>query len=162
MTNTTTVNSGALLVFDSGATFNSGSLVNNGEIDLNGLTAIAGGGAVNNSGLIRGEGQFTSSVTNSFGGEICADSGKRIKLTGVNGANGGKINLQGGTAEFSQALTNNGNGLIAGRGTLITGGTGLLNQANVALSSGITDVFGKVNNNTGSGPRKSPSPATRL
>ena len=58
--------------------------------------------------------------------------------------------MQGGTAEFSQALTNTGTGLIDGRGTLITGGTGLLNQANVALSSGITDVFGNVNNNTGS------------
>jgi autotransporter-associated beta strand protein len=150
VTNATTVNSGALLVIDSGASYTSGSLVNNGEVDLSGLTAIAGGGSVSNSGLIRGEGQFTSSVTNNAVGEIRAEAGKRIKLSGPNGANAGRVNLQGGTAEFAEPLTNTANGLIDGRGTLITGGTGLLNQANIALSSGITDVFGKVNNSTGS------------
>jgi len=62
----------------------------------------------------------------------------------------GKINLQGGTAEFSQALFNGGTGQIVGRGTLKVGGTGLQNNGNIALSSGITDVFGDVNNSSGS------------
>src|SRR5690606_28143568 len=46
-----------------------------------------------------------------------------------------------------QALTNGSNGRIAGRGTLMTGG--LTNNGHVALSSGVTDVFGDVVNNTG-------------
>ena len=135
------------------ATFG-GASTNAGEIQLGGATALlTGAGTLANTGLIRGDGVIANNVTNNFGGEIRGDSGKRIKFTGVNGSNGGKINLQGGTAEFSQALTNTGNGLIAGRGTLIVGGTGLLNQANVALSAGITDVFGKVNNSTGVGTK---------
>jgi autotransporter-associated beta strand protein len=128
-----------------------GGSVNAGEIQLGGASALlTGAGALSNAGLLHGDGVIAIPVVNSPGGEILAENGKRIKLTGTNGANAGKISLQGGTAEFSQSLTNTGNGLIAGRGTLITGGTGLLNQANVAFSSGITDVFGKVNNNTAS------------
>ena len=98
-------------------------------------------------------------VNNNVPGEIRAESGKRIKLAGVNGSNVGLINLQGGTAEFSQALFNGGTGQIVGRGTLKVGGTGLQNNGNIALSSGITDVFGDVNNSTGSRPKASPSRA---
>src|SRR5262249_51903940 len=61
----------------------------------------------------------------------------------------GKINLQGGTAEFTNALTNGSTGQIIGRGTLKVGGVGLTNQGSIAFASGITDVFGDVNNNTG-------------
>jgi fibronectin-binding autotransporter adhesin len=170
------VNNAGSLTLDAGSLAISGALANNaggfvyigqnkvatvggvstnaGEIQLGGATALlTGAGTLANTGLIRGDGVITNNVTNNFGGEIRGESGKRIKFTGVNGSNGGKINLQGGTAEFSQALTNTGNGLIAGRGTLIVGGTGLLNQANVALSAGITDIFGKVNNSTGVGTK---------
>jgi len=59
------------------------------------------------------------------------------------------FNLQSGTAEFSQSVTNASGGSITGRGTLITGGTGLNNLGSIALSSGITDVYGDVVNNTG-------------
>jgi hypothetical protein len=109
---------------------------------------LSGSGAMTNSGLLRGDGVVNKPVNNNATGEIRAESGKRIKLTGVNGSNVGLINLQGGTAEFSQSLFNGGTGRITGRGTLKVGGTGLQNNGNIALSSGITDVFGNVNNSS--------------
>jgi fibronectin-binding autotransporter adhesin len=158
VTNATTVNSGALLVLDSGGAFTSGSLINNGEIDLDGLTAVAAGGTVSNSGLIRGEGRFASSVTNNAGGEIRAESGKRIKLAGTNGPDTGNINLQGGTAEFSQPLTIATTGQINGQGNLIVatgsntgiGATqtsvfGLADNGTIQFSGGDTNIYGSVN-----------------
>jgi hypothetical protein len=104
----------------------------------------SGGAGLNNSGLIRGDGIVAKNVNNSAGGEIRAEAGKRIKFTGVNGSNAGRINLQGGTAEFSQALTNATGGQFVGRGTLLTGG--LTNSGFVVFSSGIADVYGDVTN----------------
>jgi hypothetical protein len=130
----------------------SSNIVNNnegGELYLEGPTALVTGTSLFNSGLIRGEGKLTNSVTNISTGEIRAENAKRIKLEGTNAPNAGQINLQGGTAEFLQPLTNSSTGQITGRGTLITGGTGLNNVGNIALSSGITDIFGDVLNDTG-------------
>jgi T5SS/PEP-CTERM-associated repeat protein/autotransporter-associated beta strand protein len=141
-------NAGALAI-DSGILNVTTAFTNSGEIFLDGgLATLGGAGAITNAGLIRGDGKVAKSVNNNAGGEIRAELGKRIKLEAASGANAGKINLQGGTAEFAQALTNGPNGQIEGRGTLIT--SGLTNQGHVALSGGITDVFGDVNNATGS------------
>ncbi|MDX1964076.1 MAG: hypothetical protein SFX18_13060 [Pirellulales bacterium] len=149
VTNITTVTPGSLLIVGTGGDFSSGSLGNSGEIILGSLSATISGGTVFNNGLIRGDGRFQSQVTNNTAGVIRAESGDRIKFEGTNGPNSGRINLQGGTAEFLQPLTNGGTGQITGRGTLVTGGTGLNNLGNVALSSGISDIFGDVLNNTG-------------
>lgn len=143
------LNSGSMVV-DTGILNVNSNIASNGEIYLaGGLATLGGTGAVNNSGLIRGDGVVTKVVNNNAIGEIRAEFGKRLKLSGVNGANAGQINLQGGTAEFAQALTNASGGQIIGRGTIIVGGAGLSNQGHVALSSGISDVFGDVTNNTG-------------
>jgi hypothetical protein len=153
VTHATTINAGSLLVVESGAGFTTGSIANSGELVLDGLAAAAISSTMSNSGLIRGEGRIVGNVTNATGGEIRAEAGKRLKLQGTNGTNAGKINLQGGTAEFTQALTNGATGQILGRGALSVGGTGLNNQGHVAFSSGITDVFGDVVNNTGDAAR---------
>jgi fibronectin-binding autotransporter adhesin len=155
VTNTTTINPGSLLLVESGAGFSTGSLANSGEFDLDGLAATANATTVSNSGLIRGEGRIVATAasnafTNNSTGELRAENGQRIKIIGTNAANSGKINLQGGTAEFTQPLTNGSTGQILGRGTLITGGTGLTNSGNIALSGGLTDVFGDLNNATSS------------
>ncbi len=149
----TAIDVGALLVVESGAKFTSGSIANSGDLVLDGLAATATAPTVSNAGLIRGEGRIVGSLINTTAGEIRAEAGKRIKLQGANSANAGIINLQGGTAEFTQALTNGPTGQITGRGTLSVGGAGLTNQGHVALSSGITDVFGDVVNNTGDAAR---------
>ncbi len=155
VTNTTTINPGSLLLVESGAGFSTGSLANSGEFDLDGLAATASATTISNSGLIRGEGRIAATAasnafTNNSAGELRAENGKRIQIIGTNAANSGKINLQGGTAEFTQPLANGSTGQILGRGTLITGGAGLTNSGNIALSGGLTDVFGDVNNATAS------------
>jgi hypothetical protein len=139
-----------LLGQNASATAN-GASTNLGELQLGGGAAtLTGTGTLTNNGLIRGDGVISKPLTNAAG-EIRAESGKRIKIAAANGANNGKINLQGGTVEFSQALMNaNGTpGEIVGRGTLIVGTTGLTNNGNIALSGGLSDVFGDVNNSTG-------------
>jgi hypothetical protein len=55
--------------------------------------------------------------------------------------------MLGGIADFHGTLTNTASGRITGRGTLIASG-GLVNQGHVALSNGITDVYGDVSNDT--------------
>jgi len=154
---TATVASGALMAVDSGAGFSTGTLAVNGggEFDLNGGAATTNVITMSNLGLIRGDGRIVASgganaLTNKSGGEIRAESGKRLQFIGNNGNNIGQINLQGGTAEFSKPLTNGAAGQIVGRGTLKVGGTGLTNQGSIALASGVTDIFGDVNNNTNS------------
>jgi hypothetical protein len=146
VTNTLTVDGGATLVIDSNAEVEAGTLSNSGHVVLEGAAAVLGGTTVSNSGLLRGEGIISAGVTNNAGGEIRAQSGKTLTLSGANGANSGAINLQGGTLEFAQQLTNGATGDITGRGTLSVGGAGLSNQGDIALSGGSTDVFGDVDN----------------
>ena len=127
------------------------AFASSGEVLLGGgVATLSGSGAITNTGLIRGDGVVNKVVNNNAGGEIRAENGDRLKFAAASGTNAGKINLQGGTAEFAQPLTNGSGGQIEGRGTLITRGTGLTNNGHVGLSSGITDVFGDVNNATGS------------
>jgi hypothetical protein len=149
VTNTTTINPGSLLALESGSGFTTGTLANNGELALEGSAATAGGTTVNNAGLIHGEGRITAAVNNNSTGEIRAESGKRLLFSGSNGANAGQINLLGGTAEFNQPLSNASTGTIMGHGTLAVHGTGLTNQGNIAFTTGQTDVFGKVSNQSG-------------
>jgi len=141
--------SGGLLLIGPTATLNcNGASGNAGELVLGGGAAtLAGTSPLVNTGLIRGEGMIAKPVTNAAGGEIRAEDGKVMRLTGLNGANAGKINLLGGTAEFTQALTNAVGAVIIGRGALMTGG--LTNQGDLAISNGLTSVFGTVQNAPG-------------
>jgi hypothetical protein len=105
-----------------------------------------------NEGLVTGEGRVGGGLfRNTTSGELRVESGRTFTLTGANNANGGQIYLQDGTLDFHNGLINESTGQIVGRGTLKTGG--IINQGHVALSSGITDVFGDVSNNTGSATR---------
>ena len=148
----TNQSSGLLIVGQNQLGTINGTSTNAGEIQLGGAAAtLTGTGTLTNTGLVHGDGIIANAVTNNSGGEIRAESGDRLKFTGINGTNLGKINLQGGTVEFTQPLTNGvSTGQIVGRGTLIVDGAGLTNQGNIAFSSGTTDVFGDVHNSTGS------------
>jgi hypothetical protein len=142
------------LVVDSGILNVISPLANYGEVYLaGGLATLNGLSTLDNNGLLRGDGVVAIEVSNNNTGEIRAENGKRLKFVAAMGTSVGKVNLQGGTAEFSQPLTNGATGQIEGRGTLIVRGTGLTNNGHIALSSGITDVFGDVNNSTGSATR---------
>ena len=148
VSNSATVDPGSTLLVASGATFDAGTLDNNGSVFLEGPLAEVAGGVWNNGGVLRGAGIVRSDVTNVSGGEIRVELHKTLELTGSNGTNTGVINLQGGTLQFSQELTNGAAGNILGRGTLHTGGMGLTNEGDLAFSNGQTDVFGDVSNET--------------
>lgn len=104
---------------------------------------------ITNQGLVTGDGRIGGPFHNAANGELRAEPGRSITLSGANNTNADRVYLQGGTLDFLQNLTNAPTGQILGRGTLMTGGAGLNNQGHIGLSSGITDVFGDVNNNTG-------------
>jgi autotransporter-associated beta strand protein len=143
-------NAGGLLMPDGGALSVAGGFPNSGEILLaGGAAALTGAGGIDNTGLIRGDGRISQAVTNSLGGELRAEAGKRLKFEGACGTNAALISLQGGTAEFTQPLTNGPSGAILGRGTLMVGGAGLTNNGNIGFSGGFTDVYGDVANNAG-------------
>lgn len=150
VTNTLSVDAGSILVVETGASVSAGSLAVDGEVVLDGAAAVLGGSSVSNGGLVRGNGTITANMTNNASGEVRASFGDTLTMTGTNGDNLGKLNLQGGALLYSNTLINDTGGKILGRGMLDVGGTGLINQGDVTLSSGVSDVFGDVlNDSTG-------------
>jgi hypothetical protein len=161
LTNSGTLNlaSGSLTV--SGATINqptatmivgdglynfAGGLTNSGEIKLAGGAARLIGGPITNAKLIRGDGRIDNNLTNTATGELRAEAGKTLLFTGTIATNAGRINLQGGTVQFTQPLTNGASGLITGTGFLYAD-SGLTNAGQLQLSAGFTSVYGNVTNN---------------
>lgn len=115
---------------------------------LDGFVASLGGGTVNNNGLLTGSGQVAATLNNQINGEVRGNNGDMLVFNAADNSNVGRISLIGGSLDFKQGLTNSANGLITGRGALVTGATqatGLANQGNLALS-GTTDIIGDVNN----------------
>jgi T5SS/PEP-CTERM-associated repeat protein len=142
---TTISSSGTLLIAD--GTFNAiGGISNSGEIRLAGLVPMLAGNVIFNAKLIRGDGRIHNNLTNNPTGEIRAQAGDTLLLTGVNGTNAGRINLQGGTLQFTQSLTNGASGKITGTGFLYAD-SGLTNLGEIQFSAGFTSVYGTVTNN---------------
>lgn len=143
----TTVNSDGLLIIENGS-LTSNNYNNQGEVVLSGLQARVRGNSFANSGLLRGDGRLDTALTNTAAGEVRAQAGQRLLVTGSGNTNSGEINLLGGALELSQDLTNTADGFIAGRGTLAANG-GLTNEGVVAFTSGNSDVLGDVVNTAG-------------
>ena len=110
----------------------------------NGTGRVNGAGSISNAGLIGGDGTLAVAVTNTATGDIRAESGKTLYFTGGFTANAGDLILQGGTLDFSTAITNSATGFISGRGALHT--NGLTNNGVLAFSGGNTDIRGDVVN----------------
>jgi hypothetical protein len=145
-----------------------GPLNNSGRIELGGGAAhLDGSNTLTNTGVLLGGGEVAKNLTNAAGGEVRADSGERLLISGVNGVNAGAINAYGGTLEITNAFTNSGQinliggtmkfgglltnsatGVITGRGTLSF--SQCVNNGQMQLSAGLTDVFGAVTGNSGS------------
>ncbi len=101
-----------------------------------------------NFGILTGDGSIGKPLTNQATGEVRAESGKTLVFTGGVGAgNGGVFSLQGGTMEFTTAITNAAAGFISGHGALHT--AGLTNQGTIAISGGNADIFGDTTNSAG-------------
>lgn len=138
-----------LLVIEDGTVNAAGGITNQGEIRLSHAMARLSGGAFYNQGVIVGDGRITNSMLNMSSGQVRVSAAERLVFTGNSNTNEGRIQLFGGTAEFSVGLANWASGIIAGRGTLITQ-TGLSNSGQIQLSGGFTDVLGNLSNAAGS------------
>jgi T5SS/PEP-CTERM-associated repeat protein len=148
---TTTLNvdtSGRLLISGDGHV-QAANLSNVGQIELGGAHAMLTA-SVTNLGLVHGHGEINGPLTNRSSGILRAGANQRLAFTsGFTDSNAGMINLQGGTVEFWGGLINDNVGRIVGRGTLITADFNLENRGEIALSSGISDIFGDVANAAG-------------
>jgi hypothetical protein len=139
-------NAGTIDLADSSSNLTGGAITNSGTIE--GIGTVAS--TITNTGTIEpGAGTLTlsGSITNSFAGTISIPSGGTVLVTEGLAANGGTINLAGGTFD------NNGNsisnqGQITGFGTFnantITNGH--FGDGTITLSGGDSTINANVNN----------------
>ncbi len=143
--NSVVVNAASVLTVDQ-TTLTAGALTNNGEVVLNGASAFLGGGSMDNFGRLTGGGRLGLSLTNQPGGVVLITSGNHLIAEGGQNFNSGRIDLAGGTLEFTQFTQNNVGGLIAGNGTVISR-SAFVNDGDMAFS-GATNFIGDVTNSS--------------
>lgn len=160
----TFVNAGTLLA-PAGTTRVTPAFTNSGLIQVNDIAANLTGGTISNTGSIQGIGKIANAVSNTGTitpgtgtltvagpltntGQILVPAGTKLLVTGAFASNGGTVTLQGGTFDSNnQALSNA--SVIAGYGTLSTGGAGLTNNGSITFTGGNTTVTGPVTNAAG-------------
>ena len=121
-----------------------------GRITLDGGRLEAGGTtALLNTGIVEGSGTIESLISdNNAGGQIRAHGPGALVFTGAL-TNAGLVDVQSGELEII-GPTNNNSDIDARDGAILRfGGSGLDNNASsqLAVTSGIVDVFGTVDNN---------------
>ncbi|MEX2172273.1 MAG: PEP-CTERM sorting domain-containing protein [Pirellulales bacterium] len=103
-----------------------------------------------NTGIVEGGGTIEGVVANNAGGQLRVDSGDSLVLRNTL-TNTGLVDVQSGELEVFGATTNNGDIDARDGAVLRFRSTGLDNNNNsqLAITSGIVDVFGNVDNNAG-------------
>jgi T5SS/PEP-CTERM-associated repeat protein len=123
-----------------------------GRITLDGGRLEAGGStAILNSGIIEGHGEVEAMISNNnASGQIRVTGPGKLTFTGMIN-NAGLIDVQSGELEIAGAMNNNGAEIDARDGAVLRFGGGLDNgiSSQLAITSGIVDVFGAVDNNSG-------------
>jgi hypothetical protein len=130
-----------------------GKITNQGEIDLGSQGLNLAGGALINTGVVRGGGTIDNRLINSAGGEVRVAAGRQLHLTDTfEQGNAGRIDVVGNATqaaeiEFDGRLTNAKiTGNITARHAIMRFNGGLINQGNVGISFGMSDVYGDVDN----------------
>ncbi|MHC4994080.1 MAG: DUF7453 family protein [Planctomycetota bacterium] len=101
-----------------------------------------------NTGLIEGNGRLDALIFSHETGEIRAGAGQELTL--VRGAiNHARIENIGGAIRTDQTLFNEADGLVTGRNAVYRFYGSLHNHGRFALSFGISDIFGDINNHPG-------------
>lgn len=124
-----------------------------GKLTLDGgrIEGAATSGLIN-QGIVEGSGTIhTTTVNNSTAAsEIRLISSDLLKLTGTL-SNAGLVDMQGGELEVLNTTTNTSRFDVRDGAVLRFHGNGLANKNNsrLAITSGIVDVFGEVDNNSG-------------
>ncbi len=148
------VNAGAILMVNNGSEASStGVVTNHGTILMNGPTSVMSGNTIDNRGSIRGSGVINNTLSNNITGQVRVAASDWLTFQGTGHVNQGSVQLLGGVLEFASFLNTGTQGFISGHGTLIgssasQGGLGHVNTGTFAFSSGNTNVYGDVQNNT--------------
>ena len=133
-----------------GASISAGTAFNNAvgaEVQLLNLGSSIVTPTLTNLGRIVGSGTIDANLDNQPGGTIRVLEGDTQRYVGATNSNAGNINLLGGTIEFTEAAINAAvTGGISGRGTVIVGDLGMVNNGFMAFSGGNTDFLGDVEN----------------
>ena len=132
-----------------------GGITNDGEINLGTNSLDISGGTITNNGTLAGNGNIDNVLVNSATGEVRVAAGERMQFTNSGTqTNAGRIEAIGnddfgGPAEieFDGNVQNAAStGLITGRSATLRFNDGLTNAGALALSFGISDVFGDLDN----------------
>lgn len=155
---TLNLNQGSMLTSTGGTTVHSTGILTGdgtivGDVDNQGLIHaqnVLVDGVVTNSGVVNGTGRLHANIINTAGGEIRANDGNRLQLTGSSLVNAGRIEVLDGEIEVASLVQNSAiTGLIAGRDAAMRFNGGLLNEGSLGISTGTSDLFGDIDNNGG-------------
>jgi hypothetical protein len=102
---------------------------------------------ITSQGLVTGDGAIIGPFDNAVGGELRAQSGRSLALSGGANSNAGQITLLGGELSLAGGLTNDAGALISGNGSLLAAG-GLTNDGTMNFA-GTANLRGDVINNAG-------------
>lgn len=118
-----------------------------------GRVQLAHGGRIlgttwGNNGVITGSGTIAATITNNATGDVRVGENESIFFSGAGTfTNAGLFEALGGTAEFAGPVINSSStGLIYARDAALRFNAGLTNFGGLALSFGVTDVFGDLDN----------------
>lgn len=117
------------------------------SLDVNENLVVDASLGIVNQGLVTGDGRIDGSFYNADGGELRAQVGRSLMLTGAGNTNAGQIKILDGELRFTQGLTNNAGAIISGNGSLITEG-GLANLGTMNFA-GTANIIGQVTNAPG-------------
>jgi T5SS/PEP-CTERM-associated repeat protein len=137
---------GTLNLTNQAVTIGTGGLLGS-ALDVNEDMTVNVTLGITNQGLVTGDGQIGGTFANASTGELRAQAGRSLQLTGSGNTNAGQIKLLGGELEFTQNLTNSAGAFISGNGSLIVGG-GLVNQGTMNFA-GTANIDGAVTNAAG-------------
>ena len=115
-----------------------------GRLEIGSATGVL------NTGIVEGDGTIEGVVANNAGGQLRVDSGDSLVLRNTL-TNAGLVDVQSGDLEVFGAAANNRDIDARDGAVLRFRSTGLdnNNNAQLAITSGIVDVFGNVDNNAG-------------
>lgn len=126
------------------------TLASNGELALASSRVLSAAGGLTSAGLISGSGILNASLTNQATGEVRVKAGESLLVMGAAHTNAGKIENLGGSLEFIGGVTNSAStGLITGQSSALRFGGGLTNRGALALTAGLNNLTGDVNNIAG-------------
>ena len=125
-----------------------GGMTNNGLLELGGATAVLSGGAITNNRLIQGSGRIGNVINNA--GTIEAVRGTLTLAGAVTNPAGGLMNVpEGGKLLVTGAFASNAGTITLSGGTFDRGTVALANTGTIGFTTGASDFFGPIANNSG-------------